>query len=283
MSDTQVEDPLGELQRENEVTQGLLERILEEAQDLKGGKDVPPGEISEGLRLFDQYRHLHIGRVDVDLQTEARPVAMSTCFEHLDKMPRDHEEISRLLEAARGELGRYETGVTGARDALARALEQLTNRTFEVRTHEGDYALSCLVTALPEEASKRLSEKFDQDQSKIADLDAHIQRYLATPVGEAGSSIKVICTQPGCNSRAQARVVPATDGRLGLILPAGGWQVASQEVQPHPEGRIHVHLHFHCPDHATQSASTPQAPLPGLQVWADDGGRTTPAEAPGTA
>ncbi|MDE1822568.1 MAG: hypothetical protein KGI98_17160 [Euryarchaeota archaeon] len=283
MSDAQVQDPLGELQRENEVTQGLLERILEEAQGLKGGKDVPPGEVSEGLRLFDQYRHLHIGRMDVDLQTEARPVAMSTCFEHLDKMPKDHEEVSRLLEAARGELGRYEARATGARDALARALEALANHTFEVRTHEGDYALSCLVTALPEEASMRLAEKFDRDQSKIADLDAHIQRYLATPVGEAGSTIKVACAHSGCASKSQARVVPATDGRLGLILPAGGWQVASQEEQPRAEGRVHVHLHFHCPEHATVLVSGEQTPSSGLLVWADDGGRTSSADTSGTA
>ncbi|MDE1821803.1 MAG: hemerythrin domain-containing protein [Euryarchaeota archaeon] len=271
MTNTELTDPLEELQHENEVTQGLLERILEEAQILKGGKDLPPGEIAEGLRLLEQYRHIHVQRMDGTLGPEARAVAMSTCTVHLDQLPKDHGEVSEVLENAKKALARYERGVASSRDALAHSLESLGNRTFEVRTHEGDYPLSCLVSALPEGASKRLAEKFTTDRANVEDLESHIQRLLASPAGSLGAPLSVHCARDGCVATAEGRVVPLHEGRIGLMAPEGGWGVSPQTTRLGSDGVVRVRVDFLCPEHARGSGSEDPAPL-ALAAWADEGG-----------
>src|SRR5487761_103142 len=119
MSAMEVQDPLEELQRENEVAENLLLRILEEAEFLKSGTDVPPGRIAEELRLLDQYLAVHMQRLDQILQPEARVVAMPGCFPHLDKILQDREEVKGRAREAREALETYEQGSEEARARLA--------------------------------------------------------------------------------------------------------------------------------------------------------------------
>ncbi len=276
----EASDPVEELQRENEVTERLLERLLEEAQRLRGGQPVPTGEISAGLRLLGQYLRLHVARLDLGLMPEAREVAMQTCFAHLDKIVEDHLEERRLLDEAKAALLDHEKGRADSSSRLAEALERLTQRDHEVGTYEGDYPLSCLVTALPEEASKRVAEQFAPTHRELADLDAHIERHLSSAGGKGSSLLAVHCAHEGCEARDGAHVVPGPGGRLELVAPIGGWRVSSQKVVPYGNGTVRIRVDFQCPRHASVA---PGADLDAtsMAVWADDGGPVGPSSIEG--
>ncbi len=250
MSATEVQDPLEELQRENETAENLLLRILEEAEYLKAGTDVPPGRVAEELRLLDQYLEVHRQRLDQILQPEARVVAMPGCFPHLDKILQDHEEVKGRMRDAREALEAFEQGSEGARARLAEVLELLATKDHEVAVYEGDYPLSCLMAALPEEAARRVAEKFGTSQPNLADLDEHIRRVLAAPSGDSGSPLRVHCAQEGCSAMADARVVPARGGRLGLMAPEGGWGLIAQKAELKATGATRIRVDFRCPSHA---------------------------------
>ncbi len=267
MSANDVPDPLEELQRENDVIKGITERILEVALLLKDGKDVPVGEVAEELRLFEQYLTLHIQRMDRELQPEARPVAMTTCYEHLDRLVRDHEAESQRIREARAALEEYGTGVPHARARLGELLEKLANQGYEVSVYEGDYPLSCLISTLPEDAAQRVGAKFSATQGEVADLDQHVQKLLKSPAGHEDQKVAVRCAQDGCTRSDEAQVVPGPQGQLGLIPPVGGWEISSQKVEVRGDDTVRVHLTFRCPDHlvpAEESSGTP-APLPTLE------------------
>lgn len=211
--------------------------------------------------------------MDGALEHEAREVAMSTCTVHLDQLPNDHGDVYQRLESAKAELGRYERRAEGSRESLAHALESLANRTFEVRTHEGDYPLSCLVSALPEEASKRLKQKFLPDRAEVEDLERHIQRLLGSLAGSHGSPLSVRCTRDGCTATGEGSVIPAHEGRLGLMAPEGGWGVSPQTARLGSDGIVSIRIDFLCPEHADESGRQNPAPL-SLAIWAEKGGQS---------
>lgn len=250
MSSIEASDPLEELQRENETTVRLLERILETAELCKAGTAVPPGEIGEELNLLEQYLEVHRKRLDEDLQPEARVVAMSSCFEHLDRLVREHSEARRRCEEARAALDEYSHGAPGARDRLASALETLATKDHETLVFEGDYPLSCLITTLPEEAAHRVAAQFTGSHGRIEDLEDHLQILLAAPQGSVGSPLTVHCSEEKCGQRSEARVVPVREGRMGLMAPTGGWSITPHNAEPGPRGRWRIRIDFRCPVHA---------------------------------
>ncbi len=272
----EASDPLEELQRENEVTERLLERLLEEAQSLRAGRPVPPGEISAGLRLLEQYLRVHVARLDRGLLPEAREAAMPTCSAHLDKMDEYHLEEGRLLTEAKAVLLDHEKGRGEPSRRLAEALERLTQRDHEVGTYEGDYPLSCLRTALPEDASKRVAERFAPTRRELSDLDAHVQRHLASADRKEGSPLAVHCAHEGCEAKGRAQVVPGPGGRLELVAPKDGWAVASQMVAPHGSWVVRIQVHFQCPRHASGAPGAELAAT-AMALWADDGGHAGPS------
>jgi hypothetical protein len=277
---TEVQDPLEELQRENDVIVSLLTRVLESAELLKSGKDMPPGEISEELRLLDQYLGVHVQRLDQDLMLYARGVAMPGCFPHLDKILQDHEEAKERTRGARKALESYEAGSEGARASLAQALETLATKDHEGTVYEGDYPLSCLVTALPEDLAKHVAERFAETRPKVEDLDAHVQRLLSSSPSEPGSDLKVHCAQEACPATGTARIVPGHGGRLGLRAPPGGWSMVSQGPQQRGIGVTRLKVDFFCASHASQRQSA-SANASRVEAWADEGGRAvSPAPLP---
>ena len=242
-------NPLEELERENAQIQRLLESLLETATELKAGREVPSGRVSEGLRLLEQYSQLHVKRMDQDLQPEARPVAMSTCFDHLDQMTRDHaEDLARVETLLRRAAGSF-TLIEPERGEVVGELEELTERLYTDLTHENDYPLSCLVATLPEEAAQRLAQRFTEDQHVLDDLDLHIERYLTRPSEKGARTLAVTCVYPGCNAKGEAKVRPAADGRLGLELPEG-WKANAGAPRVLKEETIQVHVQFRCPLHS---------------------------------
>lgn len=278
MVDAEVHDPLEELQRENEVIENLLLRILEEAEILKSGKNVASGEISEGLRLLDQYLDVHAQRLDKDLMTFARGVAMPGCFPHLDRIVKDHEEAKRRTREARVALQSYEQGIDGARAHLADVLEAFASKGHENTVYEGDYPLSCLVTALPPETSEHVAERFEESSGSVRDLEAHIQGLLSTPVGAPGAGLRVRCVEPGCSATAEAHVVPGNRGRLGLQAPVGGWRVSAQAPEIRSGSVARVRVDFRCPSHPGPEPDSSQGTV-ALSTWAEEGGWPAPPNA----
>ncbi|MHB1866210.1 MAG: hemerythrin domain-containing protein [Thermoplasmata archaeon] len=276
MTAREVQDPLDELQRENDVLVSLLTRVLESAEILTSGKDVPPGEIAEELRLLDQYLGVHMLRLDQDLMPYARGVAMPVCFPHLDKILQDHEEVKERTRGVRPLLESYEQGSEGARARLALALEVLATKDHEGTVYEGDYPLSCLVTALPDDTAQRVAERFAGTQSEVADLDAHAERLLSSPPGDRGSDLWVRCAQEGCSATGTARIVPGHEGRLGLRVPSGGWTVVSGPTQPGGIGRARLRVDFFCASHASPPHNV-RSEASRREGRIDEGGREAPS------
>jgi hemerythrin-like domain-containing protein len=248
MMSVDVQDPLDELEHENEVSEKLVERLAEVAIELKEGRSPPPGEIAEGLRLLEQYRRVHAERVDHVLRPEARPVAMNTCFRHLDAITKDHGTEAERIERARRALEEVRRDLPEARTRLAQALADLTEKDHESLNYENDYPLSCLRSVLPDAAAARVAEAFGQTATEITDLEGHIARYLELVSGTPVRGLTVRCRRASCQANSESHVVPSADGRLGIEVPVG-WQVISQPPVSGEDGTIRLKVDFCCPAH----------------------------------
>lgn len=276
MMAVETQDPLGELERENDVTQKLVERLAETAIALKEGQNLPPGEISEGLRLLEQYRSIHAVRVDHDLQPEARPVAMTTCFQHLDTITDDHRTEAGRIERARSALEEFTRDPQGARAGLAQALDDLTEKDHQSAAYENDYPLSCLRAALPDEAAARVAAAFHRTASEVADLEGHIARYLARVPGTPAHGLTVRCRRANCPASTESHVVPSNDGRLGIEVPPG-WQVVSRSPVVGTDGTIRLRVDFCCPSHHEDSVAHEEK---ALATPLNEGGSVPPGPEP---
>lgn len=247
---TKPTDPLEELQRENDVIEEVLERLLEVSQCLREGTLIRPGEIAEGLRLLSQYAGLHASRVDHELRSESDAVAMPGCFPHLGKILQDHATAEERVRRAMELVQEYADCKEGAGSRLASALEELATKQHEELVYEGDYPLSCLVTALPEEAADRVASKLGASQVAVASLEDHIHRFLSAPAGQAAKPVKVRCVEAGCATSGEAKAVPGPHGELGLSVPEGGWSVSSREAEWISPGVGRIQVDFRCPSHS---------------------------------
>ena len=272
MMAVETQDPLDELERENEITQKLVERLAETAIALKEGQNLPPGEISEGLRLLEQYRSVHAVRVDHDLGPEARPVAMNTCFQHLDTITDDHRTEAGRIERARSALEEYTRVPEGARTRLAEALADLTEKDHQSAAYENDYPLSCLRAALPDEAGARVAAAFHRTASEVADLEGHIARYLERAPGTPAHGLTVRCRRATCPASTESHVVPSNDGRLGIEVPPG-WRAVSRPPVFGTDGTIRLKVDFCCPSHHEDSAAIEEK---ARAPWRDEGGSVRP-------
>lgn len=279
----EAKDPLDEMERETAVLDRLDERLAEYALALGTGADIPPGEIAEGLRLYEQYLRLHSGRFDDVLQPEARSVAMSTCFEHLDELRQEHARASVRVSEVRDALAAFARGESGGRMRLARELGALAEREHEEVRRENDYPLSCLRPTLPEEAASRVILGFERTRAELADLDRHVEAYLGYEPGKASASLAVRCSRPECTNLAAAESYPATAGGLGIRAPRG-WRMSARSPHLVAGGVVAVRIDLLCPDHAEGSphpaqsdpskaaslamTAQPTAPVPGHVVSA---------------
>ena len=277
MSEAEIGIPLDELARENEVTKRLVERLAELAAMLKEGGAASRGEVAEGVRLLGQYRRLHAGRLDTDLQPEARKVAMPGCFEHLDRILADHAEEETEVESVLDRLSGPEPMSGEARRAMGEALEAFAQKIYDHVNYESDYPLSCLVATLPEDASDRVEAQFQPTHAPLADLEGHIDRMLARPAGPAGSEMTVRCAHSGCDRAASATIEAASGGSIRLRSPAG-WSVRSGSPTVAGSGRVRTQVDYFCPEHAG-AGSADRLGEERDAAWADDGSpaRTGPA------
>lgn len=253
----EASDPLDELARENEVIQRLDERLGELAISLGSGTEIAAGEVAEGLRLYEQYVNVHARRFDGGLQPEARPVAMSTCFEHLDVISRDRAGLEERISRARQALEAYTHGDDVGRRQLVKELEAFTQHEYDQVRYENDYPLSCLRATLPDDAAQRVRGCFDLTGDEIADLDRHVDDYLHYAPGKVSARFRVHCARPGCPQKAEAESYPSENGHLGIRGPVG-WKVSSHPPRTSRGGNGHVavDIDFWCPDHLATTAGT---------------------------
>jgi len=259
---TEQEDPLDELARENETIEQLGERLAEIAIALNDGREVPPGEIAEGLRLYEQYLRIHARRFDENLQPEARPVAMSNCFEHLDSVHADRSSLSERVEQVRQAIEAYAQGGAESRTRLAKVLEAFALHEYDAVQHENNYPLSCLRAALPDEATDRIRAGFDRTVAEIHDLERHATDYLHRSLGKASIRFGVKCREPRCDQKAEAESFPAEGGHLGIRGP-DGWSVVASHPQVRSRGEsmsLAVDVDFWCPTHAPKAIASEKSP-----------------------
>jgi hypothetical protein len=268
------------LARENEISTKLVERLAEASLFLRSGDPVTPGEISEGLRLLDQYRALHARRFHENLEPEARTVAMPSCFEHLDTIARDGSTLEQRFARALESLDAYTRGETDGRTRLADELDKLTQEEYDRIRYEGDYPLSCLQTTLPDAAASRVRAGFDQTVAEAADLEHHVDRYLAQAPGQGGTKLVIRCQHPGCSAKGQAETYPANGGHLGIQPPAG-WKAVPRPPRE-KDGKFVVDIDFRCPEHSNlgePSGGTPRtAGGPTPEANSNGIARATPHE-----
>ncbi len=253
MAATEVEDPLEELERENEVALRLVERMAEIGQSLTSGASIPSGEISEGLRLLAQYRAVHGARFLDKLQPEARVVAMSTCFDHLNEIALGRVAAVERYNRAATVLGEYRPDDAASRERLAHELDDLTQTDYAAIRYENDYPLSCLRSALPDEAAERLRVLFEPSTGELADLEHHIEHFLSHEPAHPGTKLAVRCAQSGCAASGKAETYPARNGHLGLRAPPG-WKAVPGEPHRSASGGIAVNVEFTCPAHPSAPA-----------------------------
>lgn len=185
---TEEETPIEEMARENEITEKIIERLAEMAESLQSDRPVPIAEIRTGIRLLQQYHQLHAFRFDHDLQPAARGVAMPGCYEHLDRITRDHASDLKALDEL---VAQFPAGgvVTISRSFdLGRQLQDRMERLHDDIVYEGDYPLSCLITALPDATEARIEEKFVVNHAELARLEAAIEGFLVGASSPAPAS-----------------------------------------------------------------------------------------------
>jgi hypothetical protein len=178
MTESEPNDPLEELARENEILTRLVERLAEAGLSLRSDRPESPERISEGLRLLNQFRLLHGRRFRENLEPEARIVAMPGCFEHLDRLDRQSTEIDPKWETVVSALGSYTRGEANARERLAKEVDAFTQDEYDRIRYEETYPLSCLLSVFPEDAARRVNTEFDRTRAQTADLEQLIERYL---------------------------------------------------------------------------------------------------------
>lgn len=244
-------DPLKELAHENEVAREMAKRLNEVAHSLTVGRVVPPGEIAEGLRLWEQYRSLHERRFHDDLLPEARSVAAGSCPWRLDLVVHDQADEVPRIARAKSALQQYTRGDAQSGARLAVELDWIARERLSAMRYEDDYPLSCLDATLSDEAVSRVRHALDRTKQEAADLERHITHYLSRPSGEPGRILVVHCQHRGCASMAQAETFPAENGHLG-IQPPIGWKATSRPPLLGPETVI-VEVDFLCPNHAKPS------------------------------
>ena len=247
---------LDELTRENEVANRLVERLGELALRLRDGAPVAPGEIAEGLRLLTQHRAVHARRFDEDLQPEARAVAMPECFEHLNVVDQNFRRLSQDVEDVRRAIDAYAHGAPEGRIRLAAGLDAFTQGQYEGLQYEGQFPLSCLRATLADPAAEQVRQKFEKDATELADIEGHIDHYLARAPGTPGAPISIRCHQPGCAAQAEGETYPAEGGALGFRPPTG-WRGVSQTPRTKGGHRISVAVDFYCPQPAARAPSAP--------------------------
>lgn len=280
MAASEVEDPLEEMERENEIALRLVERMAEMGQSLTSGTSIPSGEIAEGLRLLAQYRAVHGTRFLDKLQPEAQAVAMPMCFEHLDEIVRGRAAAIDRYHRAASVLGEYRPDDLASRQQLAHELDVLTQTDYEAIRYENDYPLSCLRATLPDQAAERLRVRFSQSAKELADLERHIEHFLSREPVDPGSKFAIKCAAPGCAASGQAETYPARNGYLGLRAPLG-WKIVPGAPHRSASGGIAVDIDFTCPAHTS-------APVVGKAAVGETGAGTTepgahPTRRPGIA
>lgn len=181
---SQAEGALEELHREHEVAERLLERLVEVGERVKAGEQIDPKTLRFGVGLLEAYLHrVHASQMDLELRPEARKVAMPSCFERLDRMGTNHEEMRRRAKKLLDLIQHWDTGDVSSRGEIGDQLVALASLDHDVATYEETYPLMCLETALPEEAASRLSGRFADHAGTRTALERNVERFLAYTEG----------------------------------------------------------------------------------------------------
>jgi len=203
MTQSEPNDPLEELDRENEILTKLVERLAEAGLSLRSDRPETSDRISEGLRLLSQYRSLHGRRFRENLEPEARIVAMPGCFEHLDHLDRQFTEPDPKWETVVSALDSYARGEAGAPERLAKELDTFTQDEYDRIRYEETYPLSCLLSVFPEDAANRVNTEFDRTNAQTAHLEQLIERYLGQSPREDGAGPSSPTPFPIVDARGQ--------------------------------------------------------------------------------
>jgi hemerythrin-like domain-containing protein len=171
---------LEELHQEHEVAGRLLERLMEIGEQIQEGYWVDAKTVRFGVGLLEAYLHrVHASQEDRELRTEVQRMPARDCCEHVNRMRADHEEMRQraweLLELTR----RWTSGDESCRSAVGDGLIELASKDHEVAAYEERHALTCLKTALPEDANHRLSDRFADHAGTRAALERNVERFLS--------------------------------------------------------------------------------------------------------
>jgi hypothetical protein len=173
---------LGELHREHEVAEPLLDRIAEIANLLDAGVSVEPELIAEGIELWETYLH---GRRWERLSLLADP-PVSSCTGAVQEARENHERAPQRMTRLRTFLEAYSAGLPNARGMLVLGLRSdvLVDRAWIC--FEEEHPFSGLFRRFSPAMNGRTPRALAQNLKETNALEEKVQHYLARPAGPDG-------------------------------------------------------------------------------------------------
>ncbi len=253
--------PIVELRREHaEVAQPLLRRMEEIADLLESGIRVPPGEIDEGFRLWEEYLHgAHRDRL-----AALRSPRSARCGPGLEDALENHEHSQRRVARLRELLERYrDTGTdTGA---LADAIHAGIRVDREWIEFEEEQPFSCLARELTDSERDAMTRALRATGPSIADIEGRVRGFLDRPVGSLPETFEVRCDVGTCPSRATLAFRGTSSEGVHLGPAPPGWVLRTKDRRGSSVGSPPT-LAFYCPAHVPRAVPSADRPVSATVV-----------------
>lgn len=241
-----IVDPISELRREHtDVVGPLLDRMVELANLLDAGADVDPGQVREGLDLWEDYLH-GIHRTRLAALEDPRP---SSCAVAVQQASENHERAALRLSHLRTSLEAYLGDLPHARAMLALNLRSdvLVDRAWI--SFEEEHPFSCLFGNLSPAANERILQAFARSRNETDALEEKIRQFNARVVVSRADSLEIRCDTASCDTRIAVPWGAEADAGIRISKPGNGWTLRVRD----PAGTSSVgssRVAFFCPIHS---------------------------------
>jgi hypothetical protein len=245
----EIADPIFELRREHtEIVGPLLDRMIGLANLLDAGVDVDPGQVREGIDLWEDYLH-GSHRERLAALEDPRP---SSCAVAVQQAGENHERAAVRLSHLRTSLEAYSRNLPHARVMLALNLRSdvLVDRAWI--TFEEEHPFSCLSGKLSPAANERILRVFAHSRNENDALEEKVRQFIAGVVVNRPDALEIRCDIASCDSRIAVPWGAEADAGIRISLPGNGWALRARDAAVKGSLRS-SRVAFFCPKHAAKA------------------------------